>query len=83
MKSIPDATGFDLLMGHKITVLCMNYFYTGELVGVGEQDILLKHPKIIYQTGAWVSKDWADAEALPSEYLYVRTAAIEAYGVMK
>jgi hypothetical protein len=71
------------LMGQTITCFCANYFYTGELVGVNTDDIKLKNPKIVYQTGDWGNQEWSDAQALPTVYIYVRTSFIESYGVLK
>ena len=76
------AEGLDKLLGEQVTLLCMNYFYTGKLIGVNEHDVLLEDTKIIYETGQWDKKDWADAQYVCKE-LYVRTASIEAYGIIK
>jgi hypothetical protein len=78
-----DGEGLEALMGEQITLFCLNYFYTGKLVGVNEKDILLESPSIVYETGSWDKKDYANAQKLPCEKLYVRTGAIEAYGVLK
>ena len=37
-----DGEGFEALMGEVITVFCLNYFYTGKLVGVNDSCILLE-----------------------------------------
>ncbi len=77
-----DGEGLMKLLGEKVTLLCANYFYTGTLVGVNETCVLLEQPSIVYETGAWHEKGWKDAQALPGA-IYVMTAAIEAFGVMK
>lgn len=80
---VDEGEGLVSLLGQTVTVLCANYFYTGKLIGVNREDIILKNPKIVYETGPWDNREWADAQALPSTTLYVRTSFIEAYGVLK
>jgi len=74
--------GLEGLMGETVTLFCMNYFYTGKLEGVNNTCVLLTDPKIVYDTGDWSNKKWADAQSLPGP-LYVQTSAVEAFGVMK
>jgi len=78
-----ESEGLESLLGETVTVFCMAYFYTGKLIGVNKDDVLLEDPKIIYLTGPWDTPDWEDAQTLPTKCLYVRTAAIESYGVLK
>lgn len=83
MKKVVTVTevageGLMALIGKKVILLCQNYFYTGTLVGVNKEDVLLENPSIVYETGQWSAKSWTDAQALPTN-LYVRTQAIEAY----
>tara|TARA_R110000822_G_scaffold74909_4_gene179943 strand:+ start:2315 stop:2638 length:324 start_codon:yes stop_codon:yes gene_type:complete len=74
--------GLEKLIGEKVTLLCSNYFYTGKLVGVNTDDILLKGAYIIYETGHWSDKNYKDQQKVCDE-LYIRTGAIEAFGVIK
>ena len=74
--------GLEGLMGETVTLLCMNYFYTGKLTAVHDTCVKLESPKIVYETGEWSSKDWLDAQSLPGS-LYVQTSSIEAFGVLK
>lgn len=84
MKKIVEVNdeGLEGLMGEVVTLFCMNYFYTGKLIGVNATCVLLEDPKIVYDTGEWTSKDWADAQSLPND-TYVQISSIEAFGVMK
>ena len=75
--------GLEGLMGETVTLLCMNYFYAGKLTGVNDAFVQLQDPQIVYDTGDWSNKKWADAQTLPTEYLYVNTSSIESYGVLK
>ena len=84
MKKIVEVSdeGFEGLLGEVVTVFCMNYFYTGKLVGVNATCIRLDDPKIVYDTGEWSGKDWSDAQSLPNS-LYVQLSSVEAFGVME
>jgi len=74
--------GLIKLMGERITLLCCRYIYTGKLVGVNEDCVLLEDAGIVYETGEWTSKDWSDYQELPND-VYVVKSAIESYGLMK
>lgn len=69
------------LLGENVILYCMNYFYAGKLVGVNDTDVQLEDASIVYETGPLNAKTWANAEKLPSSLWYIRTAAIESYGV--
>ena len=83
-KLIEETTESPLesLMGETVTLFCVNYFYTGKLTGVNDTCVLLEDPSIVYETGSWSDKDWADDQKLPNE-IYVMLSAIESFGVMK
>lgn len=86
MKKIMTVTevegeGLTALLGENVVLFCMNYFYAGKLVGVNDTDVQLENACIVYDTGALNAKSWATAEQLPSKVWYVRTSAIESYGV--
>ena len=83
LVEIDEREGLEKLMGRVVTLFCMNYFYTGKLVGVNETCVKLEYPSIIYETGAWTAEGWADAQALPCQELYVMTASIESFGILK
>lgn len=84
MKKIVEETGEGLvkLMGERVTFFGMNYIYTGKLTGVNETCVLLEDAAIVYETGAFSDKDWADAQPLPRP-VYVMLSAIEAFMVLK
>ena len=71
MKRIVEETGEGLekLLGERITLFCLNYMYTGKLVGINERYVLLTDPAAV-------------AQKLPHE-LYVMLACVEAFGLMK
>lgn len=75
--------GLESLMGKVITLFCINYIYTGKLVGVNSTCVKLENPKIVYETGEFTEKEWKDAQELPHKYFYVATQAVESFGEMK
>ena len=79
-----DGEGLTALLDKQVFIFTPDYFYTGKLVGVNDTDIMLAGASIVYETGEWSSAPkWKDAQKLPMDPLYVRTAAIEAYGEVK
>lgn len=74
--------GLEKLLGKRITLFCMNYIYTGTLIGVNEQCVLLSDPAIVYETGELTSSVWKDAQKLPNEW-YVFITSIESCGILK
>jgi len=70
------------LLGQRVTLFCLNYIYTGTLAGVNDDDVLLEDAAIVYETGTFNDVEWKDAQNLPAPW-YVRTGAIESYGVLK
>lgn len=90
MKTLPskievvevENEGLVSLLGQTITCFCAVYIYTGKLIGVNSTCIKLESPKIVYETGGFNEKNWKDAQSLPNE-LYLQTAMIEAFGIVK
>jgi len=74
--------GFIALMDEVVTIFSLNYIYTGKLIGVNDTCVLLENPSIVYETGAFDTKSWADAQALPNN-LYVQLNCVEAFGLVK
>ena len=83
-KIVDDVTGEGLekLLGETVTLFCLNYIYTGKLIGVNAVCVLLSEPKIVYETGPFTEARWKDAQALPHD-LYVMIGAIESFGIVK
>lgn len=86
MKRIVESTsneGLEALLGEKVTLFCTRYIYTGKLTGVNDQFCLLENPSIVYSTGSFEDKDWADAQKLPKKEWYVMYHSVESFGIMK
>lgn len=82
MKRIVDdknLSGLDALLGERVLLLCMNYFYWGKLVGVNKTKVELEDAHIVYETGSWKNASFQDSQALPCKKLYVRISSIEAF----
>lgn len=85
MKKIVEeisGEGLEKLLGKRVTLFCLNYIYTGDLIGVNDDCVLIRDGAIVYETGPLDSAQWKDAQKLPSEW-YVCRQAIESFGVMK
>lgn len=77
-----EGEGLEKLLGERVTLLCMNYIYTGKLIGVNSTCVLLTEAAVVYETGELTSKTWKDAQKLPNDW-YVATSAIESFGILK
>jgi hypothetical protein len=74
--------GLVSLLQQNITLFCMNYIYTGKLVGVNDKYVKLEKAAVVFETGAFDDKAWKDAQALPKD-LYVMTSSIESFTVIR
>ena len=74
-----EGEGLEALLGQKVILLCANFFYSGVLTGVNETCVQLEHPRIVYDTGSWKAESHTNSEELGVDFLYVQTAAIEAF----
>ena len=75
--------GMIKLMGKKVTFFCLNYIYTGELIGVNDTCVLISKPSIVYETGAFSEKKYKDEQSMCIEELYIQKGCIECFGEMK
>ena len=77
-----EAEGLESLLGEVVTLYCLNYIYTGRLVGVNTTCVKLSDAAVVYETGPYSDPDWKDAQRLPHDW-YVQTGSIESFGVLK
>jgi len=77
-----EGEGLVSLLGERVTFFCMNYIYTGTLIGVNTTCVLLDEPSIVYETGPFDQKNCLDAQRLPNQ-LYVQISSIESFGIVK
>lgn len=74
--------GLSALMGKRVTLFCMNYIYTGLLVGVNDTCVKLENAAIVYETGSLTEPKWKDVQPLPHDW-YIQLSAVESYGILK
>jgi len=74
--------GLESLLGERVTLFCLNYIYTGKLIGVNDSCVKLSEAAIVYETGELTKAEWSDAQELPNDW-YVQTSAIESFGLLK
>lgn len=75
-----EGEGLEAFLGKSIILMCMNYNYAGTLEGINETFVKLaaKDAVIVYETGEWSAKKWADAQAVGGP-IYVERSKIEAF----
>jgi len=78
-----EGEGLEALLGQNVLLFCMNYIYTGKMVGVNSSFVKIEGAKIVYETGSFSDKNYKDAQNLPASEWYVQTSAIESYGLGK
>lgn len=83
-KLVEEVQGEGLmkLMGERVTFFCANYIYTGKLIGVNTDCVLLQDAGIVYETGAFTEKKWKDMQELPYN-CYIMLQSIESFMVLK
>ncbi len=77
-----EGEGLNGLMGERITLFCLNYIYTGKLVGVSETYVRLDDAAIVYETGPLCDGKWKDAQPLPHP-VYIMLRCVESFMVLK
>ncbi len=83
MKKVVQVTevegeGLEMLLDKQVLIFCMSYIYTGRLAGVNKTCILLEDAAVVYETGAFSSSSFTDAQKLKYS-LYIQTSAIESF----
>jgi hypothetical protein len=74
-----EREGLLALIGKKVLVMCMSYFYTGELIGVNDACIKLKDCYQVLETGSHKDVKFKDAQWIGDNW-YIQTSAIESFG---
>ena len=82
IKVIEEKEGEGLIsfLGLPITVYCLNYIYTGTLIGVNDTCIKIdgKDASIVYETGSLTALAFKDAQKCGRDR-YIMTATIESF----
>jgi hypothetical protein len=74
--------GLESLLGERVTLWCMNYIYTGKLIGVNDTCVKLTNAGVVYETGPLTDDKWKDMQPLPHDW-YVQLSAVESFGILK
>jgi len=74
--------GLISLMGKRVTLFCLNYIYTGKLVGVNDNFVKLDDAAIVYETGPLNDNSWKDAQSLPQS-VYIMLRCVESFMLLK
>lgn len=77
-----EREGLLALIGKNVLIFCVNYFYTGELIGVNEYCIKIKNCYQVFETGPHNDSKFKDAQKIGDEW-YLNTGAIESFGETK
>jgi hypothetical protein len=85
MKTIVQVQneGLESLLGERVLLMCAGYFYEGILIGVEDTFLKLDDAAIVYATGAWSDKAYADIQKLHQKTWYVQRGLIESFGKSK
>jgi len=78
-----EGEGLEALLGERVLIMCAGYFYEGKLIGVNDSFVKLDDAGIVYSTGAWSDKAYADIQKLHSKEWYVTRGLIESFGKSK
>ena len=54
--------GLESLLGEHVQLWCLNYIYSGKLVGVNTNDVVLTEAVVVYETGKMTDKQFKFAE---------------------
>jgi hypothetical protein len=74
-----EGEGLAALLGERVLIRCVRFFYAGKLVGVNDTCVKLADPCIVYDEGAPDAKAFATAEKMPDPH-YVQIPNIESFG---
>lgn len=73
----------DKCLDEQLFVFANNYHYTGKLIAINNNFIILQDPYIVYSTGDWDNKQWSDCQKLPTKELHIMLSAVESYFITK
>lgn len=77
-----EESGYSQLIGETITVYTCRYIYHGKLIEEGEDYIKLLNPAIIYETGSYEDKNFADKQSLHTETWNIAKQSVESFGIL-
>ena len=78
-----NQTPLESLMGKKVTFFCLNYIYTGKLIGINGTAVLLEDPAIVFETGKFTDSSYKDVQPMNVKEFFIGLSCIESFGVLK
>ena len=75
--------GLGSFLNNRVLLMCAGYFYEGKLIGVAPDFVKLDDAAIVYSTGTWSDKAYADIQKLHQKEWYVCRNLIESFGLGK
>ena len=79
-RSSGTRTGLAAYKGRTVALYCANYIYTGTLVSIDKDSVMLgDDAAIVYETGPLTDPNWKDAQPFGHPWHVTRTA-IEGFG---
>ena len=78
-----ENAGLMALLGKKVLLFGTNYNYYGVLSGVNDDCVELTDPFMVFETGAFTSTHFSDAQRLPATAWCISKAALESFGEWK
>lgn len=75
--------GLGGLLGERVLLMCAGYFYEGKLIGVNDSFVKIDDAAIVYSTGEWKDKTYADIQKLHQKEWYIQRGLIESFGRSK
>jgi len=83
MSNLTETKSLASLMGKKVTFFCASYIYTGILVHVNENFVEIKDPAIVYETGDFANKEYANEQKVHMKTFLIQMRFIESFGLKK
>lgn len=77
-----EEVGLASYVGQRLTLFCLNYIYTGKVIAVTDESVVLDDASIVYETGALTDSNWKDAQKLPRRW-NVKVSCVESFGILK
>jgi len=77
-----EVDGLEKLLGEYVELYCLNYIYSGKLVGVNDFSVCLAECRIVYETGKLDDHGgYKFAESFNQEERFIQRTHIESFGL--
>lgn len=84
MKKVVETTevegeGLEAFLNEQIFIICRSYFYTGKLMGVNTDCILLEGAEVVLESGSLSGSTFTTTEKVAGNKIYITKNSIEAF----